>query len=116
MTEPPPDNAPGNAPTNAPENVPENALREALSRCFAKRFETVEVARLARLDSGDGWGAEVRADGDAYPLRIYDEALAGAADADALCARFDADNLANVAADLVGFAVSLTANGCVFDS
>jgi len=88
---------------------------EALKAYLAGHFSHAEIRQVGAFDrDGSGRSFLIEADGVEYCLNIMDEAVAGL-DRDGFIQLLEDNRVAAVMLDLVGFPVTVTVSGCIFD-
>ena len=91
-------------------------LQQALTAYLQRHFQTVEIRQSQRTHKDDGTAFLVHAEQEDYTVIITDDAIADNATAEDLAQNFEQYNLANVMRDLIGFAVTVTDSGCIFEN
>ena len=93
----------------------EALLSEAVKAYLAAHFGEVEIKNVMAFErDGHGFSFLIEADGTEYRLNVLDKVVVGL-DRDRLIALFNDDRVASVMQDLIGFPVTLTTSGCIFD-
>ena len=86
-----------------------DALRAYLERNFSG--SKIDVVRGSK---DDRYLCTITGGGDHYQLTVLDEAFSGPGFAGA-CSQLEAFQTASVMRDMIGFPVTVTQNGCIFD-
>ena len=89
-------------------------LEAELITYLSGKFSDVKITQIARLFSDKGTAFRIVADNEEYQLRILDEVLVHENITD-LVTFLEGSSTDQVMRSLIGFPVTITHNGCVFD-
>ena len=92
-------------------------LRTALASYLRAHLKTFSIERVERTVHQDGLAFLIHTDGQDYTVIIHDSAFDLSHDSQAdIVERLNTYNLIGVMQDLIGFAVTVTDSGCIFEN